>query len=85
MLKSVINAVVGTRHQRERRRIQPIIDRINEWDEKLQKVSETELRGQTAKFRALLAERTGDLEKRVAELKEAKRTARDAAERERID
>ena len=85
MLKSVINAVVGTRHQRERRRIQPIIDRINEWDERLKDVPEAELRGQTAKFRRLLAERTGTLEARVAELKELKRTARDAAEREKID
>ena len=29
MLKRVINAVVGSRHERERRRIQPIVDRIN--------------------------------------------------------
>ena len=85
MLKRLISAVVGSRHDRERRRIQPIIDRINEWDEKLQRVSEDELRGQTQKFRALISERTGELEKKVAELKERKRTAKDAAERERID
>jgi len=85
MLKRVISAVVGSRHERERRRIQPIVDQTNEWDEKLQRVSEDELRGQTAKFRRLIAERTGELETRVAELREKKRTARDAAERERID
>ncbi|MGH7676963.1 MAG: preprotein translocase subunit SecA, partial [Gemmatimonadaceae bacterium] len=85
MLKRVINAVVGSRHERERRKIQPIIDRINEWDEKLQRIPEDELRAQTQKFRGVLAERTGALEKRVAELKEQKRTAKDAVERERID
>jgi preprotein translocase subunit SecA len=85
MLKRLVTAVVGSRHERERRRIQPIVDQINEWDEKLQGVSEEELRGQTARFRALLAERTGELERRVAELKERKRTAKDASERERID
>src|SRR5919106_5979980 len=85
MLKRLITAVVGSRHERERRRIQPIVDRINEWDEKLQGVSEDELRGQTAKFRGIIAERTGELERRVAELKEQKRTANDATERERID
>jgi preprotein translocase subunit SecA len=85
MLKRVINAVVGSRHERERRRIQPIVDRINEWDEKLQGVPEAELRGQTEKFRRLIAERTADLDKRVVELRERKRTAKDAAERERID
>jgi preprotein translocase subunit SecA len=85
MLKRVIRAVVGSRHDRERRRVQPIIDRINELDEQLQQVSEEELRGQTAKFRALIKERTAELEAQVASLKEQKRSARDAAERERID
>src|SRR5688500_815461 len=85
MLKRVITAVVGSRHERERRRLQPIVDSINEFDEKLQRVSEEELRGQTAKFRSLLRERTGALEQRVSELKEQKKTASDAAERERID
>ena len=85
MLKRVINAVVGSRHERERRRVQPIVDQINEWDEKLQAVPEAELRGQTQRFRDLIAERTGELERRVAALKEQKRNAKDAAERERID
>src|SRR5207302_7678362 len=44
-----------------------------------------ELQGQTTKFRRLIAERTGELEARIAELRERKRTAADAAERERID
>src|SRR5438270_10141423 len=85
MLKRVITAVLGSRHERERRRIQPIVDQINEWDAKLAAVSEDELRGQTAKFRRLIAERTVELERRIADLREAKRTAKDAAERERLD
>jgi preprotein translocase subunit SecA len=85
MLKRLVTAVVGSRHERERRRVQPIVDKINEWDQRLQQVSERELQNQTQKFRGILAERTGDLEKRAAELREAKRTASDAAERERID
>ena len=51
MLKSIVNRVFGTRHDRERRRVQPIVDAINEQYERLQNVSEEELRGQTAKFR----------------------------------
>ena len=85
MLKRVITAIVGSRHERERRRIQPIVDAINEWDEKLQRVSDDELRGQTQRFRAILSERMGELEAAVARLKEEKRGAKDAAERERID
>ena len=85
MLKRLVTAVVGSRHERERRRVQPIVDKINEWDQRLQQVSERELQNQTQKFRGIIAERTGELERRAAELREAKRTASDAAERERID
>ncbi|MEX2178045.1 MAG: preprotein translocase subunit SecA [Gemmatimonadaceae bacterium] len=85
MLRRAFSAIVGSRHARERRRLQPIVDRINEWDEKLQGVSEDELRAQTARFRGILAERTGELEAAVTRLKERKRTAKDAGEREGID
>ncbi|GLC27556.1 preprotein translocase subunit SecA [Roseisolibacter agri] len=85
MLKSIVNRVFGTRHDRERRRVAPIVDAINEQYERLQGVSEAELRGQTAKFREILRERTAELEARIAELKAAKHDTSDAAERERLD
>src|SRR5690348_17548126 len=85
MLKGVLGKVFGTRHERERRRIQPIVDEINEHYARLQGVSEEELRSQTAKFRSIIKERTQELEDDVARLKQAKRTTSDAAERERVD
>src|SRR4051812_6657441 len=85
MFKRVISAVIGTRHERERKKIQPIVDEINEHYARLQNVSEEELRAQTAKFREILRERTGEIEQRVTSLKEQKRSASDSAERERID
>src|SRR5262245_44954289 len=85
MIKRAITAVFGTRHERERRKIQPIVDAINEHYARLHDVSEEELRGQTAKFRQIIRERTGELESKISELKEAKRTAADPAERDRID
>jgi preprotein translocase subunit SecA len=85
MLKGIISKVFGTRHERERKRIQPIVDETNVHYERLQAVSEEELRGQTEKFRAILRERTGALETKIAELKERKRTAKDAVERDAID
>ena len=45
MFKRVISAVIGSRHERERKKIQPIVDEINEHYARLQKVSEEELRG----------------------------------------
>jgi preprotein translocase subunit SecA len=85
MFKRVISAVIGNRHERERKKIQPIVDEINEHYARLQNVSDEELRGQTAKLREIIRERTAELETRVAELKEKKRTAGDPAERDRID
>ena len=67
MFKRVISAVIGTRHERERKKIQPIVDEINEQYARLQTVSDEELRGQTAKFREIIRERTGELEARVAD------------------
>jgi len=85
MLKRVITAFLGTRHEREKKRLMPIVDAIHSHEERLGGVSEDELRGQTEKFRTQLRERTAELETRIAELKEEKRGASEAAERERID
>ena len=85
MLKGVIGKVFGTRHERERRRIQPIVDEINEHYARLQGVSEEELRGQTEKFRGIIRSRTEELDAEVLRLKEAKRNAADPVEREQLD
>jgi preprotein translocase subunit SecA len=85
MLKSLVGRVFGTRHERERKRVQPILAEIRAAEERLSGLSDAELQGQTAVFRARLAERTGPLEARIAELKAAKHDAVDAAERERLD
>ena len=44
MFKRVIHGIFGTRHDRERRKIQPIVDEINEHYERLHGISEEELR-----------------------------------------
>ncbi|HEX6534977.1 MAG TPA: hypothetical protein VF041_10285, partial [Gemmatimonadaceae bacterium] len=85
MLKPLITAIFGTRHERELKRVQPIVDAINAEYERLHDVSEAELRGQTEKLRGIIRERTAELDARVAELKERKRQTADAAERERVD
>jgi preprotein translocase subunit SecA len=85
MLKGMLMGVFGTRHERERKRVQPIVDEINEEYERLQSASDEELRSQTDKFRERIREATRELEEKVAELKEQKRTTSEAADRELID
>src|SRR3954470_847147 len=85
MIKRVISAVIGTRHERERRRIQPIVDAINEQYARLHSISDEQLRAQTDKFRAIVRERTAQLEANVADLKDRKHNAVDPDERDAID
>jgi preprotein translocase subunit SecA len=85
MLKGMLQGVFGTRHERERKRVQPIVDAINEEYERLHSVSDEELRGQTGRFRERIREATAELERRIAELKAQKHETADSAERESID
>jgi preprotein translocase subunit SecA len=78
MLKGLLAGIIGTRHERERKRVQPIVDAINEEYERLHNVSEEELRGQTEKFRNHIREATSELEAKIAELKAAKHNTADA-------
>ena len=85
MVKTLLNKVFGSRHERERRRVQPIVDEIISHGDRPQALTEAELQGQTAKFRAIIHERTDEIERRIAELKDLKRVAKDPAERETIE
>ena len=85
MLNKIFGRLFGTRHERERRRVQPIIAEIVEIEKGLASLSNEEIQGQTTKFRNMLAERTGPIEERIDALKAEKRTATSASERERID
>lgn len=85
MLKKLIGAVFGTRHEREQRRVQPIVDEINTHYARLRDVSEEELLGQTQRFRATITEHTAVLKAKIEELKAAKHDATEASERDAID
>jgi len=85
MLTGLLSGVFGTRHDRERKRVQPIVDEINEQYARLQTISEEELRAQTEKFRARIREVTTGIEARIADLGNRKRVAADPAEREELD
>jgi preprotein translocase subunit SecA len=85
MLKGIAKALFGTRHDRELKRVQPIVDEIHQHEQQLASLADEEVQAQTPKFRAILKERTEELERRIAELRETKRVTSDAAAREQID
>ncbi len=85
MIKTLMTAVFGTRFDRERRRIQPVVDAIHEEEERLKDLSEDQLKAQTARFRERLAERTGALKAELDEVREAKHGCADPEEREQLE
>ncbi len=85
MLKDVLGKLFGTRHQREAKRVKPIIDEIHRHELTLASFDDATLQAQTTRFREILSQRTGALEARVAELKDAKRATADPSARDGID
>ncbi len=85
MIKTMMTAVFGTRFDRERKRIQPIVDQIHRHEEKLKDLGEAELKAQTSRFRERLAERTGALRAELEEVRAAKHGCADPVERDRLE
>ena len=84
MLKSLVRAVFGTRHQRELKRLQPIVAEINREFERLKGLSDDELKAQTERFRAAIREATAQAEAELADLRARRRASEDASERESL-
>ncbi len=57
---SILKKIFGTKFNRDRKRLQPLVDRINQLEEEYQGLSDEEIRGQTDQFRRRYAERTGE-------------------------
>jgi preprotein translocase subunit SecA len=85
MIKTLVTSVFGTRFDRERKRIQPIVDEIHRHEERLKDLSEAELKAQTPRFRERLAERTGALKAELDEVRDAKHGCADPVQRDELE
>jgi preprotein translocase subunit SecA len=85
MIQKLVTAVIGTRHERDVKKIRPRLAAIKAHEERLAGLDEAELRAQTDKFRGIIRERTGELADQVRAAREAKRDAADPAERDRLE
>ena len=85
MIKTLMTSVFGTRFDRERKRIQPIVDQIHRHEERLKDLGEDELKAQTLRFRERLGEATGALKAELEEVREAKHGCADPVERDRLE
>jgi preprotein translocase subunit SecA len=84
MLKSLVEKVIGSRHEREAKKLQPLVDRINEIYEELAHLEEEELKAKTEEFRSRIQDRVADLEEEIERLRAEKRGSEDAAERQAL-
>ena len=48
---NIFEAIFGTKHARDVKRLRPIVDRINEWDEKFKALSDEALKAKTPEFK----------------------------------
>ncbi|MDX1577273.1 MAG: preprotein translocase subunit SecA, partial [Gemmatimonadota bacterium] len=81
MLKNFVTQLFGTRFQREMKRLRPVIAEIKGHEERLADLSEEELKRQTDAFRAIIRERTEELETAIEDLREERRRTEAPGER----
>ncbi len=84
-LKQMMTAVFGTRFDRERKRLEPIVGQIKAHEARLAGLTEAELKAQTARSRERIAERTGALKAELERVRAEKHACPDPAERERLE
>ena len=68
MIGKVFKKVLGSKFDRDRKKLQPLVDRINRLEEEYQRLSDDELRGKTEEFRSRIAERTGKIKRRLEKI-----------------
>ena len=84
MLKAAVKKVLGSRHVREAKRLQPLVDRINRLYEEYQALSDEELKGNTEDFRSRIKAATKVVETEMEGLREEKRRSEDPEHRQAL-
>ena len=84
MMKAVVKKILGSRHIREAKKLQPVVDQINELFDEYQSLSEEQLKGKTEEFRAYIAESTAEIKEEIEELREEKRHSEDPIRRQEL-
>ncbi len=63
MITTIISKIFGSKHDKEIKRIKPVIEQINKHYEDFHKLSDEELKNKTREFRNIIKERVAELEK----------------------
>ncbi|HJS46751.1 MAG TPA: preprotein translocase subunit SecA, partial [Gemmatimonadales bacterium] len=85
MLKQIVDAVIGTRYDRDVKKLRPLVTRIHEEEERLAGLADADLQARTAEFRGRVGEKAGALRAELDGVREARRSSEDPAERDRLE
>jgi preprotein translocase SecA subunit len=67
---NLIKGIIGTKNEREIKRIRPLVEEINRWEDEFKGLTDDQLRGRTEKFKQRIAEATATMQKELAELRD---------------
>ncbi|MCG8608447.1 preprotein translocase subunit SecA, partial [bacterium] len=70
MIGKVLPKLFGSKHERDRKRIAPIVDQINRLYDEFDSLSDKELRDKTEEFKARIRQATEEATKQLEELRE---------------
>jgi preprotein translocase subunit SecA len=85
MVKNILTAVFGTRHDRERKKYKPLVEQIHRAEERLKGVSEDELKDQTRRFRQRIEAKVGAVKGELADARQRRHDCPDPVEQEKLE
>jgi len=70
-----IKGIIGTKNEREIKRIRPLVEEVNHWEDEFKGLTDDQLRARTDKFKTRIAEAAETLRRELAELRDEAATA----------
>jgi preprotein translocase subunit SecA len=69
-ISKVLTSIFGTKSSRDLKKLWPVVDEINSFEEEMKALSDDELKQKTESFRQLIKDRTQEVSDQIAEIKE---------------
>jgi len=84
ILKAVAKKILGSRHLREAKNLEPLVDEINEIYASYENLSESEFKEKTSEFRDRINDATSEVTLKIDQLQKEKRDSEDPERRQQL-
>ncbi len=85
MLEKILTLIFGSKHERDIKRIRPIVEQINDYYQQFHELSDDALRYKTIEFKRRIQERVGEIQAQIYDLQQQLREDIDTIESADID